>query len=1008
MKKAMLSSAVGILLGSALAYADTPKRSDILLRQFDIGNYSQLNGTMPDYFQADWYNWLFHHWRPITQKDKTQFYADIAQVRAAGVKVQARVEFDANWKTFAEYFAMNGIDHRAQSVRTLEGQYQLYPAHLGMPGGQNCTGQNCASSRFTEDQLNQGLYTGQTWTFTWNGQQFTLPPYYYSTHSTHVKDLLKQQVDVLMGGSPSQTVDFQLGGNVDAIMFDSQTSSSKTLYWAGDFSPHAISAFNDYLAAEFNDLASFNQTITGHLANSQVTSFSQFNYQDYLLQLGYTDQQLMDAVYQNQTNLIPLYDLFKVFHVEAHGELLQELKTYANNFVDANGDATPDIDISSSGKLVYPVSGIEPSKVDFYSQEEQGDPQTIRLLYKTAEAQGKPMTFNQGPPDWAEMESINAVHRPRHLMAEGYANGANYVVPVKNDGFLSMPGDFEFMTDFIAGNETLFDGYRATTKVVLLHSYEAMESSKAFRVNGQMPAIFEVSEMLDDAGIQYTLLSFGSDLWATEPTAAELNNANVIITTTDIQYLSASQQALIDPNKVVHIDDIADMANLRSQVGQNGYADAGAHHQQIETLARKHSSINSRPYVMHVLNKTLDIATDSYTPLTDVTITLNDRAMFGKSIKEVFYYSVDNDATTPQCEVLPLTSGDGRRTFTMPKLHQWGVLVFKHKRNQVMSCNSYSETTIAPLPPQDLDAAIDDSNNLITNGYFVNGTTGWGTVGSDLSVTYDNVTQNNFAAVSNRNAGSSAARSTVEFEPGRSYHAEVEAQHQGVADDMRIAYLYKDANGANKFVTASTQQTSISNGWVKLAADFTIPADASWDAGKIWIKTVSSTDDIHFDRFTLVDTSPVTNLLKDYHFENNQTDSWVNAGGIISITFDSTLNSQVGHITGRSLHSSSAKQSVPGMEAGKTYRVTGKLMTVGIGNRVGVAISYRANATDTSDTFVTVGGNTKLSEGSYIDFDETFTLPATFDDSQPFKIWIKTWGTSVEDVYFDDLTLIDL
>ena len=72
--------------------------------------------------------------------------------------------------------------------------------------------------------------------------------------------------------------------------------------------------------------------------------------------------------------------------------------------------------ISTSGKLVYPIAGVEPSKVDFYAQEEQSEPDDIRLLYRIAESQGKILTFNHGPPDWIKAYDNDAINQALHWM----------------------------------------------------------------------------------------------------------------------------------------------------------------------------------------------------------------------------------------------------------------------------------------------------------------------------------------------------------------------------------------------------------------------------------------------------------------------------------------------------------------------------------------------------------------------------------------------------------------
>ncbi len=877
--------AFSVLSVIATVQADVPKKSDVLLRQFDTGNYSEASVSLPEYFKADWYNWIFHHWRPITQSDKTDFYQEIAQTRALGIKVQARVEFDANWKTFAEYFAMEGIEHQHHAVRSLEGKIQLYPAHLGLPAGKNCSGQNCASSRFTEQELAQGSYQGQTWDFAYAGQEYVIPPYFYSTHSPATIALLKKQVDVLMGGSPEQTIGFQLGGNVDAIMFDSQTSSSKTLYWGGDFSGPSLTAFNLYLSTKYSSLADFNELLNSHIGDYQVNGLNEFDYAEFLRVLGYNDESIANAVYLNQTTSIPLYDLFKQFHVNAHGELLQLLKEHANNFKDANGQSVPNIDISSSGKLVYPIAGHSPDSSDFYSQEEQGDAQNIKLLYKVAEAQGKSLTFNQGPPDWIKMAEQKAVNRPRTLMAQAYANGVNYVVPVKNDQYLSNPGDFEFITDFISGNEALFDNYSSVSNIHVLHSYEAMEAAKSHRINGEMPALFLVDSLLEQANIQYNLLSFGSDIWEEEPTARELAQAKVIVTTSDINQLTESQQQLLKryQQRIVHIESEADMDQLYEKIGQHGYVHAGEHNNDVEVVVRK-SNDRRAPFVLHALNKTLNSDSDELTKLSDVTIQIRYRDLLRTPINKAVYYSVDDDPNTVQCIELPLNEIEsGVKEFTLPVLDSWGVVVLEAYRGDEVNCTVYEETVIAPLPPQDVDENIDDSLNMISNGYFTNGTSDWRKVGAQLELvhtreigSYLGDEETWVGRVFQRGAKGSSVRAQVKFSEGHEYQASVLTKFNGDINELKLAIRYPLADNDSKFVYPELTVESLDNGWSRLSTSFKLPEEIGSEGyQELYLLTANSTEDIYFDKFTLVDTTPVSYISDSESYENDfEDDFW--------------------------------------------------------------------------------------------------------------------------------------
>ena len=159
-------------------------------------------------------------------------------------------------------------------------------------------------------------------------------------------------------------------------------------------------------------------------------------------------------------------------------------------------------------------------------------------------------------------------------------------------------------------------------------------------------------------------------------------------------------------------------------------------------------------------------------------------------------------------------------------------------------------------------------------------------------------------------------------------------------------------------------------------------------------------------------TFAAENLIQQGDFEGPH-DLWIPKNDVVASTITSdtgTGNSanKVLELTGRTSHNDSAKQTVPGMIAGHAYRFTAKLKTgtSNTGEKVSVGTSYRlVDATD--DTFVTIGTAT-LSEGAWVDYSATFTLPADFDETASFKIWAKSVNGTTSTLYGDDFVLLDL
>lgn len=635
--------AISVLSGIAMVQAAVPNKSDILLSQYELGNYTQASTSLSEYFKANWYGNLVHNWRPITQKDKTDFYQQITLKRALGLKIQAKVALDDNWQAAAEFMAIEGVVHKDHAIQTLEGKYTLYASSHTVQG-----------TNYTEEALLQGLYEGDSWAFDYLGQAFNILPYLYSTHSASTQGLLKAQVDVLMGGSHEQTLGYQVGGNLDAIMLDLESDFSKRLYWGGDFSNPSMLAFNQYLSNLYghndaeehelpvdisnlnpispgiiknnktvngtdnndyiliagaeqnagsvsafsgddviyikgwnkakdrsvtgdggfdtllinsqivanhkqqgtgagkitfkqggtlnynnieqvfiveansdgsiplksNAIDKFNQVLAQFTDDYQVNTFEEFSYKAFLLALNFTDDMLKNAIINNETSSIPLYHLFQDFNVKAHDHLIHSLKEHADNFIDESGEAVPNIDISTHANLFHTLPGFNTENFDFYSQQAKGNQQLTNLLFKIADAHNKPLTLNQSSQYVINKTKQQSTNHQRFLMAQAYANGANYVVPVKHGDYLSDPGSFEFITDFISGNKQLFDSYSSLTKIKVLHTSPENTS-----------ALLNLDTVLEDAGVQYDLLNVGSSIVDIAATVRDIVSADVVITT---------------------------------------------------------------------------------------------------------------------------------------------------------------------------------------------------------------------------------------------------------------------------------------------------------------------------------------------------------------------------------------------------------------------------------------------------------------------------------------------
>lgn len=400
------------------------------------------------------------------------------------------------------------------------------------------------------------------------------------------------------------------------IMYDSQTSATRTLHWfGGDFSIHSMTGFREYLKTRYT-----NQ----ELSTRGINDINNFNYRQFLLNRGFTLQS-----YRNQASRIngniPLYEDFVYFQRQALNDVMDELFDYIESKI-------PGIPIGATTNLVEPRGFIFSDRLTYLAGEfpHESDalsspPTQMVMHYKLAEDLDKTLIFFPYPDAFNAFQNRNSPRQSRGWIAQSYAMGSIFTIPGKvwtnGNGIWDM--GWENHSDiytFVKDHSDLFDDYESVSNVALAYSVYA-----SFLVGGQNGSntARNTLDVLIRDNISFDMKIFGDPDRPLMPSTSELDAYDVIIQDNDKQYFTNAQIQLINDNssKTVNFNN-NNLSNIRNRLSwkldvlQNGNVNNGI----ISTLPRASTVDPSAPYVIHLINRKYNQSTDNATTHNNVSI----------------------------------------------------------------------------------------------------------------------------------------------------------------------------------------------------------------------------------------------------------------------------------------------------------------------------------------------------------------------------------------------------
>ena len=390
---------------------------------------------------------------------------------------------------------------------------------------------------------------------------------------------------------------------VTHMMFDSQTSATRTVHWlAGDFSIHSMNGFRAYMKEKYS---------IQELRAMGINDINSFNYRRFLLDRGFTARTYRNRAISIEGN-IPLYKDFVYFQRQSLNEVMEELFAYVDTI-------RPGIAVGATTNLIEPRGFVFSDRMTYLAGE-YGHPHDAAtsppfepiLHYKAAESLDKTLIYFPYPDAFKALQDRDAPRQSRAWIAQAYAMGSIFTIPgtvwvgsgTWNTGWKNHADIYELVHD----HSELFDDYKAVSNVAMAYSVYA--SLLVRGMQGSAKANETLAYLMKE-NISFDLKIFGDPDRPIAPTKEELEPYDVIVHDSDIQYLTEEQNKILNANgsKVVSVENpngIASLLSWKIDVLREGEV----RNELISALPRA-SKDKAAPYVLHLINRKYNPSIDN-------------------------------------------------------------------------------------------------------------------------------------------------------------------------------------------------------------------------------------------------------------------------------------------------------------------------------------------------------------------------------------------------------------
>jgi len=545
---------------------------------------------------------------------------DVDEAHRCGVKFQGRVELDADW--------MGMIDYDSNFMEST-----------------------------VRDLNNKPAVTW--WAHTYKGH----PSYHFCTNAPGYRRYLMVQLRRVMEAG------------ADWLMIDSAipTIGALNARYGGCFCQHCMAGFRDYLKEGLDSSA---------LELLQIDDLASFDYRDYLLSRGFTDERYRAGILAFPPTIPLAQDYFNYQWREVNA-LFREFKRYAQAF----GENVP---MSSNSPYYWAEFMYAVDAQDFYTNEMEYRPPEEEILpsepiytFKLADALGKLVAITGVP---SAFEPYRLKDRPGHIrlwIAQAYAHGHVFMAPDKmwtrrvagqpDRWYHSKPGDYEDLYHFVRDYPDLFDGYESLASVALIFSNNAVRQYLGERLgsghlggqNRSAPKtdLARACLALSAANVPFRIIVAGDDWIDDRLLDADLSQFRAVVRF-EPSHLNAEQEAKLN-SSARRLLTWSGWESLIDAAGQE-IAVAGA--ANLSVLPRCQPQYADSPLVCHLLNSSYDTKTDSFRVQNEVKLTIG-AGMLGRDCTAATLYAPGQAPVAVECH-----TSAGATTISIPALGMWAIL----------------------------------------------------------------------------------------------------------------------------------------------------------------------------------------------------------------------------------------------------------------------------------------------------------------------------------------------
>lgn len=445
---------------------------------------------------------------------------------------------------------------------------------------------------------------------------------------------------------------------VEGFAFDEWGGSAFSYYQGGCFCDKCLEGFRLHLKEKYSEQA---------LREKGIENIDAYDYRKAVTFYGNSPKTYLASLREGE---IPLVSDFLEFQYKTAADFLISLKRYANAL---RNEETPFSFNNSYGAVsrhggahVLEHIQVFTQEVDLASDGEGISKELIRD-YKLATGLGKLLSTDPMPLQWAYIREKGFTALLKHWIAFTYASGHIFRAPVKvwarvadrkpaagtpqSNWYFPPVDELAPIYHFIQENRSLLDGWEAYEPVCLLVDDTADRET--------MDKLSEIGRQLLNQFIPFGFAVTDKQRRNDARLATQLSEAELCVCVREVEKAISDQCA--DKLHLVHESDGFERLKHHAMITENG--------EQVWVLPRIKKNGTETEMVLHVVNRALDVETNSLTPQENVKITLPRTWLGSARTFEVAYVSLESNWNKTQVD----EAGDSF-SITIDKLGTWGII----------------------------------------------------------------------------------------------------------------------------------------------------------------------------------------------------------------------------------------------------------------------------------------------------------------------------------------------